>query len=105
MWNRSLLKKNAKIAFMRNYWGCVLACAIVLLLSGSLFRPSSNAGNQQYETEVNVEYTPEQLEEQIREYALVFEKFLYEYMEIIIIALLVGLVIGLGISIVLITPL
>ncbi len=100
MWNRSLLKKNAKIAFMRNYWGCVLVCAIVLLLSGSLFRTPSNTGNQQYETEMNVEYSPEYIEEQMRGYTKVIKAFLYEYMEIIIISLIVGLVIGLGVAIV-----
>ena len=32
MWTRALLKENAKIAFKRNYWTCVFASVILMLL-------------------------------------------------------------------------
>ena len=34
MWTRELLKQNAKIAFKRNYWVCVIVCVIAMLLGG-----------------------------------------------------------------------
>ncbi len=34
MWTRSLLKENAKIAFKRNYWTCVIVSVILMLLGG-----------------------------------------------------------------------
>ena len=34
MWTRNLLKENGKIAFKRNYWLCVVACLITMLLGG-----------------------------------------------------------------------
>lgn len=34
MWTRALLKENAKIAFKRNYWTCVIAAVILMLVGG-----------------------------------------------------------------------
>ena len=34
MWTRSLLKENAKIAFKRNYWTCVIVSVILMLVGG-----------------------------------------------------------------------
>lgn len=35
MWNRSNLKENAKVAFKRNYWKCVLVALILGICTGS----------------------------------------------------------------------
>ena len=34
MWTRALLKENAKIAFKRNYWTCVIVSVILMLVGG-----------------------------------------------------------------------
>ena len=34
MWTRALLKENAKIAFKRNYWTCVIVAVILMLVGG-----------------------------------------------------------------------
>ena len=36
MWTRALLKENAKIAFKRNYWTCVIVSVILLLVGGGM---------------------------------------------------------------------
>ena len=35
MWNRANLKANAKVAFKRNYWKCVLVALILSIVAGS----------------------------------------------------------------------
>ena len=42
MWTRSLLKENAKIAFKRNYWTCVIVAVILMLLGGGVEGPTYN---------------------------------------------------------------
>lgn len=49
MWTRKLLKKNAKVAFKRNYWRCVVVSWIAVILgvtigSGVSLNSSSNLG-------------------------------------------------------------
>ena len=36
MWTRKLLKENAKIAFKRNYWTCVIVSIILMLVGGGV---------------------------------------------------------------------
>ena len=48
MWNRQLLKQNAKTAFMRNYWGCVLVSMLIMILSGSLLSYGNTGSSKQY---------------------------------------------------------
>ena len=36
MWTRQLLKENAKIAFKRNYWTCVIVSVILMLVGGGV---------------------------------------------------------------------
>lgn len=42
MWTRQLLKENAKVAFKRNYWTCVLASVILMLIGGGVSGPDYN---------------------------------------------------------------
>lgn len=42
MWTRSLLKENAKIAFKRNYWTCIIVSVILMLVGGGSEGPSLN---------------------------------------------------------------
>jgi len=42
MWDRALLKKNAKVAFTRNYVACVIACLITMVLGGGMANYSIN---------------------------------------------------------------
>lgn len=42
MWTRALLKENAKIAFKRNYWTCVFASVILMLLGAGAETSSFN---------------------------------------------------------------
>lgn len=45
MWIRSNLKENAKVAFKRNYWKCVLVSFILMLCTGTAGSAGSSAGN------------------------------------------------------------
>ena len=42
MWTRKLLKDNAKIAFQRNYWTCVLVSLVLAAVLGQVSMPSLN---------------------------------------------------------------
>lgn len=42
MWTRALLKENAKIAFKRNYWTCVIVSVILMLIGAGVEGPSFN---------------------------------------------------------------
>ena len=57
MWNRKELKARAKAAFKANYWRCVLAAVILMLISGSL----SYRGGRSSNSDVQVD------EQQIRQ--------------------------------------
>lgn len=58
MWNRKELKANAKVAFKRNYWRCVLAALIITLVlgsaAGSTSRKSPDEENSGSTTQVTV---------------------------------------------------
>lgn len=45
MWNRANLKANAKVAFKRNYWKCVLVALLMGLATGSANSITSTIGN------------------------------------------------------------
>ena len=47
MWTRALLKENAKIAFKRNYWTCVIVSVILMLVGGGV-EGGSSAVNLNY---------------------------------------------------------
>ena len=36
MWTRALLKENAKIAYKRNYWTCVIVSVILMIVGGGV---------------------------------------------------------------------
>lgn len=50
MWNRANLKANAKVAFKRNYWICVLVALILGIATGSGGGSVSNSASQTTET-------------------------------------------------------
>lgn len=100
MWDRQLLKKNAKIAFTRNYWTCVLVCVIVALLSGTLLSYTSTSSNEQYTTEIYTDYDAEALMTELDQMLVAMEKFIIEYGRIILMTFLVTFVIALGLAIV-----
>lgn len=52
MWNRADLKANAKVAFKRNYWICVLVALILGIVSGA---GSGSAGSQMSQTSQSTE--------------------------------------------------
>lgn len=101
MWDRKLLKKNARDAFLRNYWSCVAVCVIILLLSGTLFSYRYNdTGSEQYTTEAYVEYDAEVLMQELDQTLATINAFLVEYWFVILVASFVALVIAYGIVIV-----
>lgn len=50
MWNRANLKANAKVAFKRNYWLCVLVALILGIATGSGGGSAGNSASQTTET-------------------------------------------------------
>lgn len=55
MWTRKLLKDNAKIAFQRNYWTCVLVSLVLAAVLGQLSAPSVNFNTDLGNIEYNLE--------------------------------------------------
>lgn len=53
MWTRSELKERGKNAFLRNYWWCVLAALILMLIAG---RGSSSRGSDNQNHNQNTAY-------------------------------------------------
>lgn len=95
MWTRTLLKKNAKVAFQRNYWMCVAVSFVAAILMGGFSVNSSsrvnvsdvnNAGN------TSMEYSLESFVEFFRQVPPYFWTILW-------IATVVGLLIGLCVAI------
>lgn len=58
MWTRGLLKENAKIAFKRNYWTCVIVSVILMLVGGGVeggsFNLNFNTSSSDAETLYNI---------------------------------------------------
>lgn len=87
MWTRQLLKKNAKEAFRRNYWTCVLVSFIAVVLSGGF----TIANTSTFEMEDTQEYSLESIIaylEQIPDYVWT----------ILSLVLMISLVIGICVS-------
>lgn len=55
MWTRKLLKENAKVAFQRNYWVCVLVSLVFAFVCGQGSPASFNFGANFGNTDYNVE--------------------------------------------------
>ena len=51
MWNRKQLKANAKVAFKRNYWKCVLVALLLGLATGAV-----SSGTSAYNTYNETQY-------------------------------------------------
>lgn len=51
MWTRQLLKENAKIAFKRNYWSCVLVSFIAAFLTNTV-----TDGNDDSDAKINIQF-------------------------------------------------
>lgn len=76
MWNRKQLKANAKVAFKRNYWKCVLVALLLGLATGAV-----SSGTSAYNTYNETQYimSDEYYDEDMSDY-LTEEEF-YEYEE------------------------
>ena len=61
MWTRALLKENAKIAFKRNYWTCVIVSVILMLVGGGASETSSLSVNVGEDNSVGIEFSGQQL--------------------------------------------
>lgn len=53
MWDRALLKRNAKQAFHRNYWTCVAVSAVAMLLTGGLSLNTGNSSSSEVSIQTN----------------------------------------------------
>lgn len=98
MWDRKLLKKNAKEAFFRNYLRCIAVCAIVMLLSGAFVNYIYNFGGtnsvSSTSTMTYVENDPEMLAEQMTQAMLEMIEFYNRYwLEIMIASVVVSLIV------------
>ena len=100
MWNRQLLKQNAKTAFMRNYWGCVLVSMLIMILSGSLLSYGNTGSSKQYTSEVYVDYDAETIMKELDQLMIELETFLIRYWNVILMAVLITFVVLLGVVIV-----
>ena len=56
MWTRKLLKENAKIAFKRNYWLCVLVSLIAMLLGVGASGSSLEFEYEENRASISTEY-------------------------------------------------
>lgn len=99
MWTRALLKKNAKEAFKRNYWGCVAVCALVILLSGSFFTGRGFAGESGAEQQ-SMNYDIETMRAEFEEMLVSFQELWRQYWIIFVVAFVVAFIIAQGVSIV-----
>lgn len=91
MWTRALLKQNGRIAFQRNYWACVAAAAITMLMYGG-FSVGGGSGYTFREDYEQVQYGISEI------YAAIMAIPFYLWI-VIWIAALVGFAIGLAISV------
>lgn len=93
MWDRALLKKNAKQAFRRNYWTCVAVSAVAMMLTGgfSFGSGGGNSNSSEVSLQTNQNYSFDSL-------MAIIEKVPDYVWTIIWASLLVGTVIGLCIA-------
>lgn len=94
MWTRQLLKQNGKVAFLRNYWTCVLVSVIAsIFISGSTgITLTYNAGT---ETSMVTDYSSGDLETLI---AQIPRTFLVAFFMMMVVASVLGVVITLLVS-------
>ena len=102
MWDRKLLKKNGKQAFLRNYWACVAACTLVMVLLNTIVSFVLKIRSNDAETDWNAirqyinDYVangtanPEVFLAEIQQ--LMFE-YMQKYLALIIIVFLIELVV------------
>ena len=96
MWTRAQLKQNAKIAYRRNYWLCVLVSLIVSVLGGIVYSwPGIDITSfrntnswQELETTYQSAYS-----------AADWKQFMEMLAVIVIVALIVGVIVAIGMTI------
>lgn len=108
MWNRQNLKENAKVAFKRNYWKCVLV-ALILAIATSTGSAGSSAG-QSAETifsgEVSEIYmAPEDIMQEILPPGGISHSGSIAFTSILVVIVLIILVIGICVQFFLFGPL
>ena len=89
MWTRAELKENAKIAYKRNYWLCVLVSVIVTAIGGTAYG--------WYGTSFSVSFDIDELRHSVNESQHMFETSEWVmFKEVMILAIVFGVIIGLA---------
>lgn len=97
MWTRRLLKQNGMIAFRRNYWACVAASFLAMLMGGSMVGSYNiNFGNTGDSGSIDATYNSGGMFSP--ESNMYFGNIPTELWYILGVVAIIGLVIGLGFS-------
>lgn len=110
MWNRANLKANAKVAFKRNYWICVLAALILGIASGSGSGSIGSQVSQSTETIISgednhIDMDSEDILDEILPHGEIISNGGIAITTILVVVILVVLVLGLTIQFFLFGPL
>ena len=94
MWTRALLKQNAKVAFHRNYFYCMLACLITSFLGGGVATINLNVHNRNSGQEMSLE----SFQQMMKEVELYMEQIPRSLWMIVVFATVMGFLVGIGIA-------
>lgn len=92
MWTRAELKNNAKIAYKRNYWLCVVVSLIITTIGGTAYG--------WYGPDLSVTYDMNELQTTVQEEQDMFSMSDWPmFKEIMLFAIVVGVIVGLAVGI------